>query len=581
MIENPFEYDAATALKPEYIVKVFIEDHNYTRFIRSTKNVFLLGERGAGKSMTLLYNSYPLRASYDSDNIQTVRKNIGIYIPCNTPLNDKREYELLENLSLASVLAEHYLVASIAYQLADTLAKDQEIVSLLRGEKGESLAQEISYIFMQDLPAETVSKQGVLDALRLFFDRETRRIQTQLNKASLDEYIESGFTFNEVIRPLLNLLRSRIELIQESHFSFLIDDAHDLNHLQKKLINSWIAFRDRSVFSFKVAIADIGHFDYSTNFGGSIIEGHDYISIDMEKAFQSSDSAFGKLARDIINKRLDIFGIKGVTADEFFPENKTYSNDIEKCKDIVRAEYLEENSTATPKQITDHVYKYARVRYFRDRSAKANRITYSGLNTIIHVSTGVIRNLLDPCYWMFDKASDNQNGKPINFISSQIQDDVLKSRSDFIWAWVKGSMKSAVKDCDDALAEKIYNLFEQLGVLFKERLKHHNSEPRAIAFSISGETEDLRNQIEPVLEVAKQARLLYSRFGSAKDDGKREKFYVPNRLLWVSRGLDVEGQHARVSLKAKDILAAMNGTRFPYDPESKKDLSETSQGELL
>lgn len=53
-ISNPFEFEAANNLKDEDIIKFYIEDHNYTRFIRSTKNIFIVGERGAGKTMTLL-----------------------------------------------------------------------------------------------------------------------------------------------------------------------------------------------------------------------------------------------------------------------------------------------------------------------------------------------------------------------------------------------------------------------------------------------------------------------------------------------------------------------------------------------
>lgn len=39
-ISNPFEFEAANNLKDEDIIKFYIEDHNYTRFIRSTKNIW-------------------------------------------------------------------------------------------------------------------------------------------------------------------------------------------------------------------------------------------------------------------------------------------------------------------------------------------------------------------------------------------------------------------------------------------------------------------------------------------------------------------------------------------------------------
>ena len=58
---NPFEYEAANNLRPEDIIDYYIENFNFSRFIQSTKNIFLIGERGSGKTMALLYNSFPIK----------------------------------------------------------------------------------------------------------------------------------------------------------------------------------------------------------------------------------------------------------------------------------------------------------------------------------------------------------------------------------------------------------------------------------------------------------------------------------------------------------------------------------------
>ena len=55
---NPFEYEAAVNFGDNELIEYFVEDHNYSRFIQSNRNIFLVGERGCGKSMTLLYNSF-------------------------------------------------------------------------------------------------------------------------------------------------------------------------------------------------------------------------------------------------------------------------------------------------------------------------------------------------------------------------------------------------------------------------------------------------------------------------------------------------------------------------------------------
>ena len=54
---NPFQYEAANNLSEEMIAAFYVEDFNFSRVIQSKRNILLVGERGSGKTMTLLYNS--------------------------------------------------------------------------------------------------------------------------------------------------------------------------------------------------------------------------------------------------------------------------------------------------------------------------------------------------------------------------------------------------------------------------------------------------------------------------------------------------------------------------------------------
>jgi len=73
---NPFEYVGANDLSEETICDYYIEDFNFSRFIKSTRNVSSSGERGCGKSMTLLYNSCPvqrIRADREGHDLRSIR----------------------------------------------------------------------------------------------------------------------------------------------------------------------------------------------------------------------------------------------------------------------------------------------------------------------------------------------------------------------------------------------------------------------------------------------------------------------------------------------------------------------------
>lgn len=567
--KNPFEYEAASSMPSEVIADVYIEDNNFTRLLRSPRNVFLIGERGSGKSITLLYNSGQItifKAQQANSKLAPL-EFLGIYLESKDQLSHKREHDLINNEFHREVISEYLFVLSLTFEIAKTL---QDISKFLDVEVSKTSSEKFQYRTGVELDPDW----SFFEALSLFCDRESGNIQKLMNSKEANFYYERAFTFSSMVIPLLELARELTGL-EKTHFNLMIDDAHEKDSDVQKLLNSIVAYRDRSLFSLKIAISDRDQYSFYTRHGGVILDGHDYITIDMEKPFQSSDSSFGKLAKDIVERRL-----KNTTAELFFPINESFKSGIAKSQEKVRKEAMDLYGVEQKKKISDYVYKKGRAGYFRDRPDKANLPPYSGWETIVNVSTGVIRNLLHPCYLMYDQVQSNLiEGEKIENIPPNVQSAVLKEMSDQKWESFVTYLESGIEECSNQQAKAIYNLFDLLGVLFRERLQRHKSEPRAIVFTISGLNEELEQILFPLLDIARKARLLYIRMGPAKDDGKREKYYVPNRLLWISRGLDIEGQHARVSLKALDLVAATTGKNFPFSEEDKDDKSE--QGEFV
>ena len=104
-MNNPFVFNAASTLDNELLLKMFISDHNYSRFIESKRNVFLWGERGCGKTMTLLFNKLSLQKKANELAAQgSSIEYIPVYVSCITPLTFKREHLLLEDEFKAAVI---------------------------------------------------------------------------------------------------------------------------------------------------------------------------------------------------------------------------------------------------------------------------------------------------------------------------------------------------------------------------------------------------------------------------------------------------------------------------------------------
>ena len=558
---NPFEYDAANNLSDEMIADYYIDDFNYSRFIQSKRNIFLVGERGSGKTMALLFNRWRLRKllaerTGESPSMQ----RIGVYVPCNTPLTHKTEYQLLDDEFRASALSEHFLVLSITYGLMETLS---EMPAVLEGVDEASLNREAEFVLGGSLPeAETL-----FGAILQFIQRELLNTQRVLNSRRPDAFYENTFSFASVFVPMVNMCSRRVPMLQDAHFLLLIDDAHALNSYQIRALNSWIAYRDHSRFSFKVAVAKVGPQTRLTTSGGSILEGHDYTRVDLEGPYLNRDSRFYQHAETLVTRRLQKAAI-AATAEEFFPMSGAMVADLERAKSVVMQQALAKYGESEAKRgaVTDYVYKYRRAHYFRSRSSKANRPPYSGFETLVYLSTGVVRNLLEPCFWMFDRAvsevRDVDGGRTVSCISSEIQTEVIVERSKRLWAWLEEGISRDVDGCSSEDGQRAHRFLDALAVHFRYRLLHHESEPCALSFTISRRDPLVMEQLRRLLDILRKAQLLYVRNGPAKDEGQREIYYVPNRMLWPVRGLDPHGQHARVSLAGSALWRAAEQGRI-------------------
>lgn len=564
---NPFEFDAAGNLGIEDLLDVFVEDHNFSRFICAPRNVFLIGERGSGKSMTLRFNEFRVRKEKSErlNSPDSLMDYVGILVECKNPLYARKD-DSFKGADEEKILliSEHLFVTDIGQALATSLMECQKEIS--EADQSEIL-ETLSLFFDENLKEYS---EKLFEALRKYFKKLNITAQKDINAFKWDEDGKEYATFASTILPVLEELRN-LELFKSTHFMIMIDDAQKLNSYQKNILNTWVSYRNQTVFSFKIGCANSEYSNFHTLDNAPILEGHDYIVLDMEQPFQNIASEYGQFARKVLSKRLNKIG--GLTdtenlVDDFFPESERVKEEIEKYTKKEQKNYLEKNPKATAKQIRDWGYKYGRAAYFKDRHPKANLPSYSGFNTISHLSTGVVRYLLQPCYLMYDTMLSKSDNAPISSIPPEIQSEVIKNQSDALWSQVK-ELDRRVPNCTEEDAELIYNLLEALGNYFLNRLLHHKSEPRILTFTISGNNnQDSFKKLSALFSICRESSLIYIRRGVARDKGKREDYYTLNRMLWPIKGLDPIGQHGRASIPLDHLFAATKGQSIPYETPS-------------
>lgn len=143
-VKNPFEYEQATKLSIDEIRRYYIDDFTYSRFVSSKRNIFLVGERGTGKTMAFLFFSLDSQVAKSKETqVPPDLSLISVYVPCNTPLFHRREFELLDPLN-ASLVSEHFIVVSMIKSLFDAISIVPDLMS--SGEE-KLLRTEIEYMF--------------------------------------------------------------------------------------------------------------------------------------------------------------------------------------------------------------------------------------------------------------------------------------------------------------------------------------------------------------------------------------------------------------------------------------------------
>lgn len=557
MAINPFIYAHAANINNEELVKIFIDNDN-SRIMDNNNNVFINGYRGAGKSMLMKYNSFPVK-NINGDNML---ERIGIYIDCRNPYFTKMDAEFNENKFQQATISESFLVLSMALSLLDmVISIDKNKLS----DDLELITNEFDYYFDEFTPNSSAT---ILQDMRNWLNKQIISLQQETQHIT-ENFINNSkvYSYLSLIDVIINTLK-QTSALKETHFMFLIDDAILLNEPQQKSINSWVSYRDTSNVSFKVAITSKDEYNFITNHGGIILESHDYIMLDLEKNFFSNNTEFYNFAKKIIEKRFEISNIK-TSVDEFFPQSVYFKEQLEEIdKKFIAGEYPEK-SNYSAQQRKENVSKYRRAIYFRlnQETPKSNlpELPYTGFDALSNISTGVIRNLLMPCHKMYEM--EFKEDRILTNISKKTQYTVLKNESESAWSDID-SLPSVIPNCTEDDAIQLKNMLSNFGKYLKKILLDTSStEKRILTFTIEDlnrpSNSDIKNEINKILKIGVQSGLLYVRLGADHNGGKT-KFYTPNRILWVSLGLDPIGQNGRKPFPAQTFYKMMKNENFSF-----------------
>ena len=568
---NPFVVESPEKLSPQQIVGLFIEKFTEIETVKQRKHTFIWGSRGSGKSIMLRYLEPRCQAIVHEsieDFLNQPEPFFAVYCPCKEGQLDKTEMELLNRYALL-IMTEHMMNLSIADRLVYCLRK-QFPPDFFQKEESREFARSVVHLFDKASIASSLEQanalvnleEAPLDWLQELFVAENRKVSTflRMNVIRGGEAIYEGATsgYHDFLLPLMISLQSFANL-KSAPVYLLLDDADKVTEAQQSVMNTWIANRDQAVICLKVSARREGYNTFLTRDGGLIEQPHDYSDIDIEELYTRSKSDYFEKVKLIADRRLDLSSVPTKNIEEFLPPDPGEERLLQRFKKETADEWEKDKG---PGQKSDYVTRYATARLFQHLRATKRRKSYAGFQNLVHISSGVVRDFLEPSYLMFDQcASKKEDSKSIDVIPPAVQNDVIYEYSEqFLLVKFEDIRKDLPPERWTQL-QSLRTVIESLGRLFYERLHDREArEARLFSFTVRGQVP---LDIDEVLGLGVRHRYFQLRTYSTKEGGGRERWYVLNRRLCPVFKLDPTGFEGRISLTPEFLrLACENPEKF-------------------
>lgn len=559
-INNPFEvFTPDYLVSTETIVHLFVNVFEDFTSVPQPGHVFLNGPRGSGKSMMFRY-MMPDCQMYDRKDELSKIPYYSVYVPIKlTNLNNPELDRMVDKGN--HIFNEHVLTIYFSVHVFEALMNTTAKFELTQEQISEvnifynnfftSLLKRSGW--SEDLPVIDENSNDVVSSFEKMRDVCTDiflRTQYYLKLNALIEHNHKPYS--GPLYDYLNFLFPILKKVKEFSFMpkgaifLLVDDADNLNRAQTMVLNTWVSYRTSSVVSLKIS-TQLGYKTFNTINGLTISSPHDFYEVNILTVYSSSTDIYNRRVTEIVKKRLENFGISGVTPEDFFPVDEKQELEIKKIKEQIIKEYPEKGKGY---RASDDVQRYAIPEYIKKlkgMSKSGYTYSYAGFNQLVSISSGIVRYFLAPATRMFyhqmrHNLLRNANAKSIevNCISPSIQNEVIREYSneqlfdEYEKLFTNVINENQITDYAVKL-KKLKNLIIALGGIFHTYLISERAERKVFSFAFSDEPDD---DIFELLELGVRYGYFHKSSIGNKDGTGRKRLYILSRLLAPSFLLD-------------------------------------------
>ena len=170
----------------------------------------------------------------------------------------------------------------------------------------------------------------------------------------------------------------------------LLDDAGKMYPFQQKIINNWIANRNHDIFSLKLSATRSEYVCFYTPNDNAIDPFHDYTETELDLVYCKKEDYQRKIS-EIIKKRFEYYHMEPINPYDLFPSDSTQEKLIRETKEDLSIRFAKD--VAEKNKISESTYmsRHLMPTVFQKLSEQRKNFIYSGFNTLVSLSSGVIR----------------------------------------------------------------------------------------------------------------------------------------------------------------------------------------------
>lgn len=578
---NPFSVKTPETLTSKDIATLFIDVFSDFPKVLEFNHTFIHGARGTGKSMMLRYLEPKVQLEAGKVQKYSDLEFFAIHIPIKTANYNLAELDRLTEAPYW-IFAEHFFITLICSTI---LSKLNEIAPNNVNEEIKKFVQNVLELisWFGNGNVENVENVESIEELEKIFLREKINIRRYL---SLISFKKDNENYNGTIFDYEDFFVQFIKIVRELSFTpngpifLMVDDADNLSIRMQNILNNWVSYRSTNEICLKISTQK-RYKTWRTSQDILIESPHDFTEIDINAIYTSKqNSSFYERIERIVEKRLEVAGIN-VSPHEFFPVDVKQKNSLDLIKEQIGADW-ESGVKKVSSRKHDDITRYAVSEYMKqlESKKKSNLYSYAGFESLINISSGMIRYFLEPASRMFAELEARKE-ENITFIPCDLQDEIIKKWSeeyiliDFEKMKNDQNTRSNTEKIDKV--DQLRNLIEALCTVFRIKLLSDDSERRFISFML---TKKPNNDLKGILDLAVEWGYLNISTISNKEGTGRNILYTLNRRLAPLFKLDPTGYAAHLSVTPEMLnIALLNPSQFVN--ERLRELKSIDQKTLV